>query len=66
MIHERVFSESSGLLNEYVVMYEGEVYLLTKYKGNKTKYDYYMRHLVTQEVVCVKSEFAKELIKELK
>tara|TARA_R110000823_G_C15596873_1_gene464905 strand:+ start:337 stop:537 length:201 start_codon:yes stop_codon:yes gene_type:complete len=66
MIHERVFNESSGLLNEYVVMCEGEVYLLTKCKGNKTKYEYFMRNLVTQEEVCVKSEFAEELIKELK
>ena len=66
MNYERMFKESSSLLNEYIVMYEGAVYLLTKYKGKKTKYDYFMRHLVTQEVVCVKSEFAKKLIKELK
>ena len=54
-----------GILAEYIVRYEGEVYLLTKEKCKKNKFVYFMQDLTTLEEFCVKNHFAEELIKEI-
>ena len=62
---EKARKMSLGILEEYVVKYEGEVYLLTKEKCKKNKFVYFMLDLTTHEEVCVKNKFAEEIIKRI-